>query len=278
MDGTVSPQDRTDGLKAQGYLKEPEATGRASSRWLTEEWSLSRVRGTACASSSSPRSPVRSPRSPRQVHFADWVEGTEEPVQRVSSAPSQSGELGEDAKEHADHKHKKTVNFGYRYSIVIGCGEFSQGRRVSDVERMKQFERRLTWLQESQRLGYGGDQSEESTEGLQMPFRDETADAPVTTRRRSRSDYNANVFQESGQDSGIAEGKLQKLEDFLDLGPECPEQSTASTSCDTGGEADLTGKSGKFKERGRAKTSSLETEFKDPCLPGRRRAYTADVL
>ena len=31
-----------------GYLKDPEATGRPSSRWLTEEWSLSRVRGTAC--------------------------------------------------------------------------------------------------------------------------------------------------------------------------------------------------------------------------------------
>ena len=105
-----------------------------------------------------------------------------------------------DGKERAAHKHKKTVNFGYRYSIVMGCGEFSPGRRVSDVERMKQFESRQTWLQESQRLGYGGDQNEESMEGLQMPFRDETADAPVTTRRRSRSDYNAKVFEESGQE------------------------------------------------------------------------------
>jgi len=162
----------------------------------------------------------------------------------------------------------------------MGCGEFSPGRRVSDVERMKQFESRQTWLQESQRLGYGGDQNEESMEGLQMPFRDETADAPVTTRRRSRSDYDAKVFEESGQDSGIAQGELQTLEDFLDLGPERPEQSTASTSCDTGGKADLSaGKSGKvLKERGRAKTSSLDTEFREPCLPGRRRAYTADVL
>jgi len=56
-------------------------------------------------------------------------------------------------------------------------------------------------------------------------------------------------------------GELQTLEDFLDLGPERPEQSTASTSCDTGGKADLSaGKSGKvLKERGRAKTSSLDT-------------------
>lgn len=81
----------------------------------------------------------------------------------------------------------------------MGHGEFSPGRRVSDVERTKQFEKRRTWLQESQRLGYG-DQREESTEGIQMPFRDETADAPVTTRRRSRSDYDAKVFEESGQE------------------------------------------------------------------------------
>ena len=69
---------------------------------------------------------------------------------------------------------------------------------------------------------------------------------------------------EGSRHVGFPPGELQKLEDFLDLGPECPEQSTASTSCDTGGEADLTGtgKSGKFKERGRAKTSALETGWK----------------
>ncbi|CAL1146577.1 unnamed protein product, partial [Cladocopium goreaui] len=177
---------------------------------------------------------------------------TDEPeVQRVSSAPelAERGEREKDAEELEFHKHKKNVNFGYRYSIVMGCGEFSVGRRVSEVERVKQNQRRHRWLQECRRLGDGdsngpydsdqdsvadgtlGDESGTDTECVEKP-----------TRRRSRSDYNAEVF-ENMQDSGDGAGLEGSEQSASEEKPENParqrwaERGRAQTSLEIGPKA-----------------------------------------
>eukprot|EP00435_Cladocopium_sp_Y103_P035564 s2598_g9.t1 len=194
MDGTVSPRDPVKEA-SKGYLKEPG-------------WNLPRIRGVSGDELSTPRSLVRSlpSLSPRSVTF-EVPEGTEEPeLQRVSSAPefAELGEREKDAEELEVHKHKKNVNFGYRYSIVMGCGEFSVGRRVSEVERVKQRQRRHMWLKECRRLGYDGDSNgpydsdqdslADGTLGDESGTDTECVEVSMS-RRRSRSDYNAEVFE-----------------------------------------------------------------------------------
>mmetsp|Transcript_11223 Transcript_11223/g.24776 ORF Transcript_11223/g.24776 Transcript_11223/m.24776 type:complete len:253 (-) Transcript_11223:49-807(-) len=252
MDGTVSPRDPVRET-SKGYLK--------------PGWTLPRLRGVSGDELSTPRSLARSlpSLSPRSVTF-EVPEGTDEPeVQRVSSAPelAERGEREKDAEELEFHKHKKNVNFGYRYSIVMGCGEFSVGRRVSEVERVKQNQRRHRWLQECRRLGDGdsngpydsdqdsvadgtlGDESGTDTECVEKP-----------TRRRSRSDYNAEVF-ENMQDSGDGAGLEGSEQSASEEKPENPARQ-------------------RWAERGRAQTS-LEI-VPESFRRGRRRGYTADVF
>lgn len=249
-----------------------------SKGYLKPGWNLPRLRGVSGDELSTPRSlarslPSLSPRSvccqslagPVDVTF-EVPEGTDEPeVQRVSSAPelAERGEREKDAEELEFHKHKKNVNFGYRYSIVMGCGEFSVGRRVSEVERVKQNQRRHRWLQECRRLGDGdsngpydsdqdsvadgtlGDESGTDTECVEKP-----------TRRRSRSDYNAEVF-ENMQDSGDGAGLEGSEQSASEEKPENPARQ-------------------RWAERGRAQTS-LEI-VPESFRRGRRRGYTADVF
>lgn len=73
----------------------------------------------------------RSPKSPRQVHF-DQKGADVLPVERVESEERQD--------------RVKKVNFGYRYSFEMGSEE-SQGRRVSEVERIKIKQSKEDWIQ-----------------------------------------------------------------------------------------------------------------------------------
>ena len=82
----------------------------------------------------------------------------------------------------------------------MGCGEFSAGRRVSEVERIKQIQRRQSWLKESRRLGY--DRSCDSDhDSLTERSGDESATEVAPARGRSRSDYNADVYENSKQEN-----------------------------------------------------------------------------
>lgn len=93
----------------------------------------------------------------------------------------------------------------------MGCDEFSKGRRVSEVEREKLFQRRHVWLNESRRLGYDQDRQDPDDSdregslwggvGDESGTDAEPADVPTrsTRRRRSGADYSADVFESSNR-------------------------------------------------------------------------------
>jgi len=77
------------------------------------------------------------------------------------------------ARKHG--KKKKTVNFGKRYSLVIGNDKFSEGRRISEVEAQKQVLKMERWQEERRLCG---------------AFDDVAEDFPAGGRPRSRGDVN----------------------------------------------------------------------------------------
>lgn len=161
-------------------------------------------------------------------------------------------------RERSDElKHKKTVNFGYRYSIVLGESErFSAGRRVSEVERIRQIQQRQVWLQDCRNLGY--DPNEAPLDAMAEPV--------PTGRQRAKSNYSAEVLAQSNcaEDlpdpfAPMAPG-LEKLEDFL---------------CETSIDRQVVQEACRLRA-----TTSYTFEGGETEAPPvrRRRAYTADVL
>ncbi|CAJ1455954.1 unnamed protein product [Effrenium voratum] len=176
---------------------------------------------------------------PASVQHAFLGQGEEMPPHRAS-APA-ALELGEPKQDQKAKKNaKKTVAFGYRYSIVMGSDNFSSGRRVSDVERQKQVNKMQRWLQDRSRLGYDEPLHEllpgepDEFVGLGRPrsrstFEDDIAGdcQPPVGRARSRSDFCADstggyngcqdLPKETARDSerAVSSGGVLNLEDFI---------------------------------------------------------------
>ena len=79
---------------------------------------------------------------------------------------------------------KKSVAFGLRYSIVIGGENFSEGRRVSEVEAQKKAHATQQWWAERRRLGYDTYMGEGRASASPSPTRASSVELPV---RRPRS-------------------------------------------------------------------------------------------
>mmetsp|Transcript_36159 Transcript_36159/g.83345 ORF Transcript_36159/g.83345 Transcript_36159/m.83345 type:complete len:297 (-) Transcript_36159:7-897(-) len=195
---------------------------------------------------------------------------------------------GSEATSSSSMRSKKTVNFGFRYSIVIGGENFSEGRRVSEVEAQKKSQEIQRWWAERRRLGYdtylGEARSPSGSPGpgspelpvgrgrarsamdFELPEPAKALEAPdpslVPGRRRSRADFSAVDVEE------VDENGLQEPSPIL--GHEGPSETSCKQNLQSLED---------FLDSGGA--TSLEEFLKPVEAPAdqqdKRRCWTADI-